>query len=179
MDADLDIGDQGWDFFDQDYFDTFNMTELSYLQDSPVNFHPSSDNFWPMEASPSLLDFGFSGMELPNSFVSYGTETKGVNDEIDLIPSSESKASFTAETFSSEVPKIVKPMGERQEVRQIEEFLGEFESAKPKLVGRNHRRAYRPEKRKKVEQVRKAGACLRCRLLKRPVSLSVPTVSYP
>jgi hypothetical protein len=56
--------------------------------------------------------------------------------------------------------------------RGLEGYLFEFEGPKPKNTSKKGRKPFSKERRKQVGQVRKAGACTRCRITKTPVSVS-------
>ena len=58
----------------------------------------------------------------------------------------------------------------RREKRSFEDCLSEFVGTEPVVTGTKRRERYSTEDRKKVDQVRKAGACIRCKLMKTPVS---------
>ncbi len=58
----------------------------------------------------------------------------------------------------------------RPEKRSFEDCLSEFVGTEPVVKGTKCRKRYSTEDRKKVDQVRKAGACIRCKLMKTPVS---------
>jgi hypothetical protein len=60
----------------------------------------------------------------------------------------------------------------RPEKRRFEECLSEFVGTQPMNMTKKGRKSFSAEGRKKTDQVRKAGACIRCKLLKTPVSLS-------
>jgi hypothetical protein len=73
------------------------------------------------------------------------------------------------EPSSSKVTQdVAAPLSDSPAKPKLEDFLLEFElpQAIPVIPGRG---PYRPKERKKVERVRKVGACLRCRILKIPV----------
>jgi hypothetical protein len=55
------------------------------------------------------------------------------------------------------------------EKRRFEECLSEFVGTESVDKGTKRRRRYSTENKKKVNQVRKAGACIRCKLMKTPV----------
>jgi hypothetical protein len=58
----------------------------------------------------------------------------------------------------------------RPEKRRFDECLSEFVGTKSVDKGTKRRKGYSSEDRKKVDQVRKAGACIRCKLMKTSVS---------
>ena len=64
----------------------------------------------------------------------------------------------------------VPPLPKKPKKRRIEEFQSEFMGPQPVVSDKPRRRPYRDERRKEVGMVRQVGACIRCRLMKTPVS---------
>jgi hypothetical protein len=162
---------QGWEFnlLDQSYLQMFGLPDEQYpLDHSHMLF---SDSFG-MEDSSYTLDCNVPGIDMSsssNSETLYGIEAPHLA-EIDCHSPRGSQSSMKSESPTSKMKNAATPPTRDPRMGILDEFLVEFEIFRPTTLGRNHRRSYRPEKRRKVEQVRKAGACLRCRLLKRPVS---------
>jgi hypothetical protein len=74
------------------------------------------------------------------------------------------------ERFPAPVQLVFNVSPRRPEKRRFEEYLSEFVGTESVDEGTKHRKRYSTENRKKVDHVRKAGACIRCRLMKTPVS---------
>jgi hypothetical protein len=74
------------------------------------------------------------------------------------------------ERFPAPVQLAFNASPRRPEKRRFEEYISEFVGTESVDKGSKHRKRYSTEDRKKVDQVRKAGACIRCRLMKIPVS---------
>jgi hypothetical protein len=55
--------------------------------------------------------------------------------------------------------------------RSLEDHLFEFEVPEPNKRDKRRRKPYSHKRRKEVGQVRRAGACMRCRITKTPVTL--------
>ena len=60
---------------------------------------------------------------------------------------------------------------------KFKDYLHEFEGGPDLGPPRRKRRKFEPDRRKEVSQLRKVGACIRCKLTKSPVS-SLPYFSY-
>ena len=89
--------------------------------------------------------------------------------EASLEPDNVSKTT-PLDHFSVPVQLASNPSPRRPEKRSFEDCLSEFVGTEPVVKGAKGRERYSTEDRKKVDQVRKAGACIRCKLLKTPVS---------
>jgi hypothetical protein len=84
---------------------------------------------------------------------------------------------FTAALFhsrathptSSDEPQIVTTLASQT---QFTDCLHEFEGMPNRTAPRRRRKRFDPMRRKEVDQLRKVGACIRCRLTKTPVSLA-------
>jgi hypothetical protein len=59
-----------------------------------------------------------------------------------------------------------------QETRKFEDCLSEFAVAQANDKTTRRRKRFSNERRKEVDHIRKAGACIRCRLMKTAVSIS-------
>jgi hypothetical protein len=79
-------------------------------------------------------------------------------------------ATTPLERFSAPVQLASNASPRRPEKRSFEDCLSEFVGTEPVVKGAKRRERYSTENRKKVDQVRKAGACIRCKLMKTPVS---------
>lgn len=93
-------------------------------------------------------------------FDSTQTEEQTVNQDT-TIP----QQSYPLET--SVPPTQAQSPGKK---RKLEDCLSQFEGVKNLGRKRRQRRTFAPERRKEVDQVRKVGACLRCRITKSRVS---------
>jgi hypothetical protein len=74
------------------------------------------------------------------------------------------------ERFSTPVQLVSDASPRPPEKRNFEDCLSEFVGTEPMVKGTKHRKRYSTDDRKKVDQVRKAGACIRCKLMKTTVS---------
>ncbi len=73
------------------------------------------------------------------------------------------------ERFSGPGQLAPKASTRRPEKRSFEDCLSEFVGTEPILKGTKRRERYSTEDRRKVDKVRKAGACIRCNLMETPV----------
>jgi len=162
---------QGWDFnlFDQGCLQMFGLSDdLNPWEHSQIVFNDSLG----IPDISYALDCSFPGIDISSGFNSttlYGVEVQHPG-EFDWTSLGGSQLPLRPGSPASKIQNVGTLAPKESRTGNLDEFLVEFEISRPTTLGRNHRRPYRPEKRKKVEQVRKAGACLRCRLLKRPVS---------
>ena len=60
--------------------------------------------------------------------------------------------------------------------KNLEDCLFEFEGPKPSNTSKKRRKPFSNKRRREVGQVRRAGACIRCRITKTPVR--VPDISF-
>ena len=64
----------------------------------------------------------------------------------------------------------VPPLPKRSKKRRIEDFQSEFMGPQPFVNDKRRRQPYKTERRMEVGMVRQVGACIRCRIMKTPVS---------
>jgi hypothetical protein len=64
----------------------------------------------------------------------------------------------------------VSPLPKRPKKRRIEDFQSEFMGPQPVVPDKRRRQPYKNERRMEVGMVRQVGACIRCRIMKTPVS---------
>jgi hypothetical protein len=165
---------QGWDFNfpDQSYLNTLEVFEppdaSDLLEHTPTLFNDPMA----MEDIGFLLDFGFPEIDTSNvcqSELIFGFETQDAA-EIRLSSLSSSRSPSKSKHSTSTVPSPATVASTGPRTRTLDDFVGEFKVSRPNPLGPNHRSSYTREKRQKVGRVRKVGACVPCRLLKRPVS---------
>lgn len=162
---------------DQDVFDSFLVSEwidsFDVPHTKPLNVQNSvaEDKTVPLlGGDPSTLDFANDFAHLVMSY--------DLNPDVTVTPRSQSVSSETVSVhlppescltqvnFTSNVPS------RKPEKRKFEEYLSEFVGTQPVEKIARGRKRLSDEGRKKAYQVRKAGACIRCKLMKTPVSLS-------
>jgi hypothetical protein len=182
MDASLEPdleSPQVWDFhsLDQSYLDTFEMFGLPSISIPLNHTYSSFDDSLTMEDAPLRLNCNFSEMDISNVFASElasGFENKSAI-EIDLSCSGSSKSPIESESSISTLKGAAKSSSKEERTKKLDELFGQFQVSWPTNLGRNHRKVFGPEERRKVHRVRRVGACLRCKLLKRPVGCSIPS----
>jgi hypothetical protein len=172
MDFQQEYDHNGWDF------DLLNQSWLDLQANDFVDFGAFPDYPYTLDFSSMMMDQAsavpdvtFPGIEPSTSSdlsVSYevgqesGAQSMAVSSAPSVMPTSlePSSTKVTQDVAANSSDSPAKP--------KLEDFLLEFElpQAIPITPGR---RPYRPKERKKVERVRKVGACLRCRILKIPV----------
>jgi hypothetical protein len=143
-----------------------------------VDFGEFPDYKYNQDFSSTMMDqvSALSGVGLPGIETSTSSDSS-VPHELVQETGAQPVAFFSAPSVmpTSQKPSLSKvtqdvaaPLSDSPAKPKLEDFLLEFElpQAIPVIPGR---RPYRPKERKKVERVRKVGACLRCRILKIPV----------
>jgi hypothetical protein len=155
----------GWDFdlLNHSWLD-FQTTDFGEFPDYQYNQDFSSTM---MDQVSALSDVGLPSIEPSTSDLSVPHELvqeTGAQPMAFFSPPSAMPTSL--ESPSTKVTQDVAANSSDSPAKpKLEDFLGEFElpQAIPIIPGR---RPCRPKERKKVERVRKVGACLRCRILK-------------
>lgn len=122
---------------------------------------------------------------LPSSYLDFAndiSDVMGVNSPILLKPFStnpgfdDSEKSNGSEMRYQLVRKLA-PAAEAHFMKRHERTTNNEELLVPATKPRNIRQRFDPIKRKKTKEVRRLGACLRCRMYKEPVSSMLELVS--
>lgn len=127
-------------------------TLLSWL-DTELNFY---------ETNTCLIGFGEDFARSSEVYQYYEiNDTSSIQDPV-FTTASKSRVSSPSAT---EPPQVLTPPSEQ---KHFTDYLFEFEGV-PSQILRRKRRRFSPVRRKEVDQLRKVGACIRCRLTKSPV----------
>jgi hypothetical protein len=173
MDFQQEYDPNGWDFYllNQSWLDlqAADFVDFGAFLDYQYNQDFSSTM---MDQVSALSDVGLPSIEHSNSSdssVSHALVQETGTQAISVF-SAPSVMHTSLEPSSTKVTQdVAANLSASPTKPKLEDFLLEFElpQAVPIIL---ERRPYRPKERKKVERVRKVGACLRCRILKIPVS---------
>lgn len=152
---------------DQDFFDAYLISEWIDSFDTPCS---SNDNALAEEKAATFCEGDFANSDFAN-------DLEYIFTSCDLVPEvspQPDNVSITAplEWSSAPVQLAFNASPRRPEKRRFEEYLSEFVGIESVDKGPKGRKRYSTENRKKVEQVRKVGACIRCKLMKTPVAIS-------
>jgi hypothetical protein len=152
---------------DRDFFDAYLVSEWIDSFELPCSTQGSTGNIMAEEAA-IFCDDAFANLDFANDreylFTSYDRVP-----EASPQPDSVS-TTIPLEWFSAPVKLAFNASPRRPEKRRFEECLSEFVGTESVNKVTTRRKRYSIENRKKVDQVRKAGACIRCKLMKTPVS---------
>jgi len=181
MDVDKEQELYDWDFSfpDRDFLELFQINEFSDLSQCLEYSHLDMHGSQLLTHIPTVPDYTFQDLDILNGFAfsdvlelhfKTGHDAGSTSFE---VPATPTPADAPMPTGLEKSTNLVGPAPKSSKRRRIEDYLLEFDGPQPANMERHRRSPFKPEKRKKVGDVRKAGACLRCRLLKRPVSNSV------
>jgi hypothetical protein len=153
---------------DQDFFDEFLVSEWSDSFDLPSSKQVSAGDVMAEEEAAPFYDNDFANLNFAN-------DQEYLFASCDRTPKASPQPHLFSHItplgqFSSPVQLAFNASPRPSEKRRFEECLSEFVGTESVDEGAKRRKRYSPENRKKVGQVRKAGACVRCKLLKTPVS---------
>lgn len=157
-----------------------NPSHLSMIAASASNLEAMLPNAaFPMEPDPGVPDAGVSDKffhpQPPRSAstwpLSQGVQTDGVFFDTSQDAHTASMEAITSRVATFPRPIAMNPNGPHR--GYTTDFNISPRPSKAKVRGR-----FTPSRRKEVQEVRKRGACLRCRMLKKPVLLHTST-SFP
>jgi hypothetical protein len=164
----------GWDFdpFDQNWLESQTIDSVGFdiFPDYQCTQNCSSTI---TDQVPASLDVGASGIDPLPSFDSSDSYGLGLETgaQAMLSLSALSALPTSLEVSSTKVTQDATPsLSDNHPKRKMEDFLQEFEFPRAAAIASGRKGPYGPEERKKVGQVRKVGACLRCRILRISVS---------
>jgi len=150
-----------------------NPSQLSIIAASASHLEAMLPNApFPMEPDPGVPDAGVSDKffhpQVPRSAstwpLSQGVQTDAVFFDTGQEPQTASIEAITSRAATFPRPIAMNPNGPHREYTT--DFNTSPRPSRPKVRGR-----FTPSRRKEVQEVRKRGACLRCRMLKKPVLL--------
>jgi hypothetical protein len=164
----LDVDNYNTDL-DLDFFDAYLVSEWIDSFELPCSRQVGTGNAVAGEDSAIFCDYDdFANLDFANDREYLFTSCDRVPK---ASPQSDSVSTTTPlEQFSAPVQLAFTASPRRHEKRRFEECLSEFMGTESVDKGTKRRKRYSTENRKKVDQVRKAGACIRCKLMKTPVS---------
>jgi hypothetical protein len=153
---------------DQDFFDAYLVSEWIDSFELPSSRQVSTGNAMAEEEAAIFCDDDFANLDFAN-------DREYLFASCDRIPETNPQpdsvsATTPLERFSAPVQLVFNASPRQPEKRRFEECLSEFVGLESVDKGTKRRKRYSTENRKKVDQVRKAGACIRCKLMKTPVS---------
>jgi hypothetical protein len=164
----LDVDNYNTDL-DLDFFDAYLVSEWIDSFELPCSRQVGTGN--PMTEGDNAIfrdDNDFANSDFANDREYLFTSCDRVPE---ASPQPDSASTTTPlERFSAPVQLAFNASPTRSEKRRFEECLSEFVGTESVDKGTKRRKRYSTENRKKVDQVRKAGACIRCKLMKTPVS---------
>jgi hypothetical protein len=154
---------------DLDFFDEYMVSEWIDSFELPESIQADISNA-AAEEDHAIL---YNDDGIANS--NFGDDREYLFTSITRVPEASLEPDNVSTTtpldrFSVPVQLASNPSPRRPEKRSFEDCLSEFVGTEPVVKGAKRRERYSTEDRKKVDQVRKAGACIRCKLLKTPVS---------
>lgn len=150
-----------------------NPSQLSMIAASASNLEAMLPNAaFPMEPDPGVPNAGVSDKffhpQAPRSAstwpLSQGVQTDAVFFDTSQEPLAASAEDITSRAATFPRPIAMNPNGPHR--GYTTDFNTSSRPSRPKVRGR-----FTPSRRKEVQEVRKRGACLRCRMLKKPVLL--------
>lgn len=162
----LDLDNYSVDL-DQDFFDAYLVQEWIESFDVPYGGTVDSANAVAEGDAIPNPDVEFTSLDVASSLEDFFT-TYDLVAEVD--PQPESIPGVETDTQSTQ--QLLHTVAARPQKRKLEECLSEFVGTRPTNATKKGRRPFSTEGKKKVDQVRKAGACIRCKLLKTQVSQS-------
>ena len=181
----LDLFGLGEDFLDMmhmsQYVDPFALPyqEMDIDTGLPMGPYPeldcsSSQTFGIFENSAAFLDAyeptdGANTMDV--DFSMFYDNTSQSQDQIAPQSPSNSQQISPPENPGSLIPRT-----DPAKKRKFEDGLSEFVGVKNPGRKRRQRKSFAPDRRKEVDQVRKVGACLRCRITKTRVSSTLRVI---
>lgn len=149
----------------------------------PTLSEPTEDSF-PATSSELEPPFWFEDMNVPVQSNNSGVDVENVHSEIShanrtnsttgVDPLAPSDAVYDGVVDSTEVREVSSriletPKNKSHDESTFHKSLYEFEGGPKWGSPRRKRRRFDPERRKEVSQLRKVGACIRCKLTKSPV----------
>lgn len=157
---------------DLDFFDEYMVSEWIDSFELPDSIQADIRNATAEEDAAIL----YNDDEIANS--NLGNDREYLFTSSSRVPEASPHPAYVSTTtplerFSAPIQLGSNASPRRPEKRSFEDCLSEFVGTEPVVKGTKRRERYSTEDRKKVDQVRKAGACIRCKLMKTPVSISV------
>jgi hypothetical protein len=154
---------------DLDFFDEYMVSEWIDSFELPDSIQADIRNAAAEEDAAIL----YNDDEIANA--NFGSDREYLFTSSTQVPEASPQPDNVSTTtpldcFSVPVQLVSNPSPIRPEKRSFEDCLSEFVGTEPVVKGAKRRERYSTENRKKVDQVRKAGACIRCKLMKTPVS---------
>jgi hypothetical protein len=154
---------------DLDFFDEYMVSEWIESFELPDSIQADIRNSTADEHA--AIVYNYEEITNPNS----GNDQEYLFTSSSRVPEASPQLDYVSTTtplerFSSPIQLASNASPRRPEQRSFEDCLSEFVGTEPVVKGTKHREQYSTEDRKKVDQVRKAGACIRCKLMKTPVS---------
>jgi hypothetical protein len=157
-----------------DFLDMLQMSESMNPFELPSEDMLFNLDQWIEEQAPLALKEDYTQIEISSNqnldvAIAYA-QVSEPGSETDLSGSSSvsSSNSSSLSPIPPNNPSVTPP--KKTQKRRFEDYLSEFLGTQP-VDTATKRQKYSTEGRKKVWQVRKAGACIPCKLLKTPVSL--------
>jgi hypothetical protein len=160
LDIDNYITDLG-----QDFFDAYLVSEWTDSFELPCSRQVSTGNVIAEEEAAIFCDDDFASLDFANDREYLFASCDRVSPQPDSV-----STTTPLERFSAPGQLAFNASPKQAEKRRFEECLSEFVGTESVDKGTKRRKRYSAENRKKVDQVRKAGACIRCKLMKTPVS---------
>jgi hypothetical protein len=184
----LDILELREDFLDimemSQYMDPFSLSyhDIGAGGEASTNNRSSSQPSETNQELDSLTDYnllipddmasffdGYSGLDAAGfeNGISPFLNDSGLNED---QASGEYPATIQQTTFPTQEDELQAPLLPPAKKRKFEDGLSQFIGVKNPGRKTKQRKPFVPERRKEVDQVRKVGACLRCRITKTRVS---------
>jgi excinuclease UvrABC ATPase subunit len=150
-------GDFPWDsLLDEELLEPFHPSLLGLESQLP-------------SCPPSWLDDELSFYETSTCFEDHG-EDLAKSLQVDIFYEIYNSGSIEYPVIATAShPRTSSPLATDSQQKHFTNCLYEFEGA-PSRISRRKRKRYSPVRRKEVDQLRKVGACIRCRLTKLPAS---------
>jgi hypothetical protein len=175
-------------FLDADPFSLFDFDNLfndqiwAGIQTPRLNGPTASgidlslDNRAWLDSEPSA----FNMLDMNNVSISDGLDVSlsyQIGHKPDFLSTSSSSGLATPFTSTEPSPgssiqttsQLLPPSPRQSRKRRIEDFQSEFMGPQPAGVDKRRRQPFKSQRRLEVGAVRKAGACIRCRVMKTPV----------
>lgn len=152
-----------------------NPSQLSMIAASASNLEAMLPNAaFPMEPDPGVPDAGVSDKffhpQAPRTASTWPL-SQGVNTEPICYEGSQDSHTASIDAITSRAATFPRPIAMNPNGPHrgyTTDFNTSARPLRPKVRGR-----FTPSRRKEVQEVRKRGACLRCRMLKKPVLLHI------
>jgi hypothetical protein len=170
----LDYGESAFDLVDDEFLTLIGASEYNVpidMNDYSYTLFDSDQLPW-ADIDPAL--FANPSCPITSSDINESTGLNIDQGSAGQINSPElTRLSGLAESNSNSPLCVVdfSASGANQTRKGLEACLFEFEGTKLKNTSKKGRKPFSKERRREVGQVRKAGACSRCRITKTPVSI--------